>query len=59
MTMSEIPPLIEPRACSIHDLREILATDPNASDEYRRELERREARQAEVEHWEDRFGVDD
>ena len=52
------PPLIDPRACSDRDLREILETDPNASDEYRKELERRERREAEAAHWEDHFGID-
>ena len=46
--------LIDPTTCSIEDLKEILRTDPTASLEYARELDRKRALAAEIAHWEKR-----
>lgn len=56
--MREIAPLVDPSACSELDLREIIETDPNASPDYQRELDRRKRHQDEVSHWEDKFGIE-
>ena len=56
--MNDNEPMVDPVACSLDDLKEIIETDPDASPAYQRELTRREARQAEVDHYEDIFGVE-
>jgi hypothetical protein len=51
--MSE--PLVDPVLCSVEELREIIETDPTASEAYQRELNRRERMQFEIDHYEDMY----
>ena len=44
--------LVDLAVCSDEDLRCIIATDPGANKAYKRELEARAARSAEVDYWE-------
>jgi hypothetical protein len=53
--MTEIQPLVDPKVCSNKDLQDIIATHPNASPAYKKELDRRELLKREAEYWEDKF----
>lgn len=57
--MNESPPPVDPAICTDEDLRDIIASDPFAHPGYQRELDRRQALQAEIDRWRDRIHDED